>query len=234
MLVSTTDSKSGYKKWSPPRVIFNVTKNGDGDRPLIWPINRLLVDPETGNWLLPSDWGCGGNTGAFNLRSNDNGTSWYADTGIPGIPNQGLCPEAAIAAVNKSTFVAVIRSRGVGFYQSWSHDNGLHWSNATFSSLDGASSKPALISYFPSLNLKHENNILVLAYNVVKRKKMSLSLSIDGGYRWKYFATIDNGTNYTTAYPTAIQRDRQIVTVWSTYGGFSDIKLATTSLPGYL
>lgn len=63
-------------------------------------------------------------TGAFTLRSGDGGSVWTIDDDIPGIPSNGLCPEPAIAAVNSTALVALVRNGGVGFLESWSHDGG--------------------------------------------------------------------------------------------------------------
>ena len=102
------------------------------DRAVVWPISRVVVGP-AGRWLLPADYGCGAApTSAFTLVSDDAGASWLPGATVPDIPVHGLCPEPAMARVNASTLVAVVRARAVGFYISWSHDGGRTFSAVYF------------------------------------------------------------------------------------------------------
>ena len=207
----------------------------------MYPISRVVLSPKDQAWLLPCDRGCGDvPTGAFTVRSSDNGETFTVDEPIPGLPTLGLCPEPAMAVVNDTTMLAVIRSKSAGFTQSWSVDGGQHWEAATASPIDGAASKPALESF-------HDGNTtkVVLAYNVITRERMALSSSTDGGLTWSYFATLDNGTSplvkseTSDAYPTVVATEQELLSTWSTYGsgggsgggGYNDIKLARTALP---
>ena len=254
LFCSTADAASGYTRWAPPRLILNASRVPG--RGYMYPINRVVVAPGDGAWLLPCDWGCGGPpTGAFTLRSVDGGAAWAADPVLPGIPTSGLCPEPAMAAVNSTSLVAVVRSAGVGFLQSWSHDGGRSWGRAVPSAVDGAASKPALAALpVPPGDGRGGggNHPLVLAWNVVTRERMALSTSTDGGVHWRYWATIDNGTaspgsqHTSDCYPTVVVAGDALLTAWSTYsggprsgvgggggGGFADITLATTALPTF-
>ena len=58
-----------------------------------------------------------------------------------------------------------------------------------------------------------------MAYNVETRHQMALASSVDGGATWRYYATLDNGTGYTTAYPTNVVRGTEMLTAWSVYRG---------------
>ena len=233
----TTDKSSDYSRWSPPRKLFDAA-TASPPRLTMWPISRVVVSPSDGAWLLPCDWGCGKNTGAFAMASRDRGATWSAEQAVAGIPSSGLCPEPAMAFANKTSLLAVIRSARIGFMQSWSNDGGRSWSPAVKSSVNGAAAKPALAAY--------GENQLVLAYNVETRERMALSASSDGGRSWNYFATLDNGTagpplpQSSTCYPTVLAQDEHLWTTWSTYDngprdgtavGFANIKLARTALP---
>jgi hypothetical protein len=236
-------SEQSVGEWSKPRVILNVTDySAKSHKPYkyMYPISRVVISPQDQAWLLPCDWGCGDvPTGAFTVRSTDNGATFTVDDPIPGLPTLGLCPEPAMAVVNSTTMLAVVRSKGPGFTQSWSHDGGHHWSRATASPIDGAASKPALESFRDGSTTK-----VVLAYNVITRERMALSSSTDG-VTWFYFATLDNGTSplvpseTSDAYPTVVAAGQELLTTWSTYGsgggsgggGYNTIKLARTSLP---
>jgi hypothetical protein len=235
------DASSGaVGVWSAPRVIMNVSNHPPYK--YMYPISRVVISPRDGAWLLPCDWGCGdAQTGAFTVRSTSQGKTWTVDDPIPGLPTHGMCPEPAMAAVNSSTILAVVRSKEAGFTQSWSHDGGHHWDTATRSPVDGAASKPALAAFrTDDRTLK-----VVLAYNVVTRERMALSTTVDGGRTWRYFATLDNGTSRmvpgetSDAYPTVVAVGAELLTTWSTYGsgggsgggGFNTIKLARTALP---
>jgi hypothetical protein len=141
-----------------------------------------------------------------------------------------------MAVVNDTTIAAVVRAASAGFTQSWSHDGGQTWSAAINSAVDGAASKPALVSVArqsaTSANTRTgadasvSGRLLILAYDVVTRLRMALSTSKDGGTTWRYLATLDNGTDATpnvteksTCYPTTIVVGAEILTVWSTYNG---------------
>ena len=236
-------SESSVGPWSKPRAILNVTAySATASKPYkyMYPISRVVISD--GAWLLPCDWGCGDvPTGAFTVRSETQGKTWTVDEAIPGLPTLGYCPEPAMAAVNSTTMLAVVRSKGAGFTQSWTNDGGHHWTSATQSSIDGAASKPALESYRD----RDGRAKVVLAYNVVTRERMALSSSTDGGSTWEYFATLDNGTSplvpgeTSDAYPTVAAAGNELLTTWSTYGsgggsgggGYNAIKLARTALP---
>jgi hypothetical protein len=73
LYTSTTDSVSDFAQWSPRRLILNASQYEN--RKLLWPINRVVISPIDGAWLLPCDWGCGTTapTGTFTVRSMDNG-----------------------------------------------------------------------------------------------------------------------------------------------------------------
>ncbi len=125
LFAATASADSGFQRWSRPRLLLNATEGQRPPRGYLYPINRVVVAPATGAWLLPCDWGCGPEpTAAFGLISTDRGTTWEVGEGIPGIPTTGLCPEPGMAVVNRSTIAAVVRSAGSGFLQSWSHDGG--------------------------------------------------------------------------------------------------------------
>lgn len=165
-----------------------------------------------------------------------------------------------MAVVNDSSMVAVVRSQGVGFTQSWSHDGGHHWLPGEPSSVAGASSKPALASWEPAVasaaaatrgdsgdsGTEAKTRHLALAYNVRTREQMALSTSTDGGVSWQYYATLDTGKlspgsphETSDAYPTVVLSGKELLTAWSTYGsgggsgggGYNTIKLARTALP---
>ena len=81
--------------------------------------------------------------------------------------------------------------------------------------------------------------------NVVTRERMALSTSTDSGVSWRYFATLDNGSDAAThetsdCYPTVIVHGQELLTAWSTYSGHGTsgvapaIKLARTALPALL
>lgn len=229
----------------------------------MWPINRVVVSPSApdGNtWLLPCDWGCSETgdtrqTGAFAMRTTDGGATWTATDVIGGVATVGLCPEPAMAYVNATTLVAVVRSAQVGFTQAWSHDDGLTWTTAIMSAVDGATSKPSLTTVPPPEHSGTEQvhsdfRTLLLAYNEITRVRMSLSISRDGGDTWQYYATLENGTGIgTDCYPTNIVVGNEVLTVYSTYthvdtesmsdintqiegkDSISDIRLARTPLP---
>ena len=118
-----------------------------------------------------------------------------------------------------------VRSAGVGFAQSWSHDGGKSWLPASRSTVDGAASKPSLVSFVPAVArgsnwpASGPHRVLVLAYNVVDRRRMALSTSRDGGNSWTYLATLDNGTDHTSCYPTTIVVGEEVLTAWSAYFG---------------
>jgi hypothetical protein len=246
LFATTADvSQRHVGEWSKPRLILNVTEySAKYSKPYtyMYPISRIVISPQDQAWLLPCDWGCGDvpATGAFTVRSTDNGVTFTVDEAIPGLPTHGYCPEPAMASVNHTTILAVVRSKAAGFTQSWSHDGGHHWATATPSPIDGAASKPALESFRVGSMTK-----VVLAYNVITRERMALSSSTNGGVTWSYFATLDNGTSplvpgeTSDAYPTVVATDQELLTTWSTYGsgggsgggGYNTIKLARTSLP---
>jgi hypothetical protein len=247
LFAQTTTSASGFTAWSERRLIMNVSEHPG--RELMYPISRVIISPTDGAWLLPCDWGCGGGgapTGAFTMRSTSQGKEWSVDAPIPGIATLGLCPEPAMAVINGTSMLAVVRNTGTGFMQSWSHDGGHHWGVASKSPVDGAASKPALAAFTSS----RHGRVLVLAYNVVTRERMALSTSTDGGASFQYFATLDNGTSSAAAagersdaYPTVVVdgtgTGTALLTTWSTYGGstpghYDTIKVARTELPDAL
>lgn len=230
LYAQTTDNSSNFSLWSPKRLLLNASTIPT--RAYLYPINRVVIT-HNGSWLVPTDYGCGGTgaaTAAFAMISNDQGLTWFPGGAIPGIPTNGLCPEPAMAVYNETSVFAVVRSAGVGFYQSWSHDHGVTWSKAVnLTGIDGASAKPSLVSYG-----NESNRTLVLAYNVHDRHRMALSHSRDGGRSWHYFATLDNGTGHTTCYPTNIVDGEQLLTAWSLYYGgpsiLSEVQPATILL----
>jgi predicted neuraminidase len=240
----TAEADTGYTRWSSPRLLFN-TSTARPARNLMWPVNRVITTPGQQDWLLPCDWGCAPPTGAFAMRSSDAGISWKADSAIPGTALQHGCPEPALAVVNSSTLLAIVRNTGTGFLQSWSHDNGQSWSAAVPSSVPGASSKMALQS-LPTTS-GASSSTLVLAWSVRSRERMALSTSTDGGVSWRYYATLDNGTSVappesSDCYPTVLHVRDSLLTTWSTYDGgprvsvddetgYANIKLARTPLP---
>eukprot|EP00041_Stephanoeca_diplocostata_P006224 m.78562 g.78562 ORF g.78562 m.78562 type:complete len:487 (-) comp16244_c0_seq1:166-1626(-) len=250
----TTDASSGFTRWSSKQLLYNVSALAP-DRMLMWPVNRVLVSPaapDTNTWILPCDWGCSGDksqvaTGAFAMRTTDGGVSWTAAGVIGGVAAEGLCPEPAMAYVNATTLLAVVRSVGVGFTQAWSHDDGESWTTAVPSAVDGASSKPSLIAVSNPIRRGKEYTVggtdeyhpLLLAYNEVTRVRMALSVSLDGGDSWKYYATLENGTGIgTDCYPTNIIVGNEVLIAYSTYtrgadGSISDIRLAQTPLPQF-
>ena len=236
LFASTTDQASGFTEWAPRRLILNASQQ-EGERRVIWPINRVVISPVDGAWLLPCDYGCGhAPTGTFMVRSESHGAKWRADDPVPGILTHNICPEPAVVAVNRTTMLALIRSTKPGFLQSFSHDGGRHWTPAVASAVDGAAAKPALAAYRTAAGGRG----LVLAWNVVTRERMALSTSLDG-VQWSYYATLDNGsaaahpTESADFYPTTIVDDHEIVTVWSSYAyhgsGYGHIMLGRTPLP---
>ena len=134
--------------------------------------------------------------------------------------------------------VSSVRTAGVGFAQSWSHDGGQSWLPASRSPIDGAASKPSLVSFMPAKArgggsgkrpAVGSQKVLVLAWNVVTRRRMALSASRDGGNSWTYFATLDNATDHTTCYPTNIVVGDEVLTAWSTYDGGPSATAAAAS-----
>lgn len=244
LFAQSAGADSAYTRWSPPRLIFN-TSLARPARKKMWPVNRIITTPGQKDWLLPCDWGCAPPTAAFAMRSSDAGESWQADAPIPGTALHSGCPEPAMAVVNSSTLLAMVRNTGTGFLQSWSHTNGKSWSAAVPSSVPGASSKMALQS-LPAAPGAGAST-LVLAWSVQSRERMALSTSTDGGESWHYYATLDNGTavappESSDCYPTVLRVRDSLLTTWSTYDGgpseanadkgYANIKLARTPLPG--
>eukprot|EP00040_Diaphanoeca_grandis_P022394 m.120182 g.120182 ORF g.120182 m.120182 type:complete len:463 (+) comp28794_c0_seq1:128-1516(+) len=192
--------------WSQPRLIFNASSLGWAR---VWPINRLAV--QGSRWLLPCDYGCGGTTAAFALISLNNGQTWAPSETIP---NATLgCPESAMVAINSTAVFALIRFNEIGLLQSWSSDGGQHWSVATDSGVNSATSKPALTSIIipPS-----STPTLYLAYNVLSRKTMALLKSLDLGETWSFHATLESGDELVSdCYPTVLTVNNSVLTSYT-------------------
>lgn len=148
------------KTWYAKREILDSRTMGSPKA--VWVLNKIVVLGD-GFWLLPSD--TYEPSAAFFLVTKDGGQTW---TPCGHIELQGF-PEPGVAQT-KNGLVAVIRGPDVGMYTAYSHNNGVTWSNASLSIVQGASSKPALWRSMGS-------DMIILTYNIATRLVLSLARS---------------------------------------------------------
>lgn len=150
------------------------------------------------------------------LRSTDGGKTWtagadmYVQVHKVAADAIGGLAEPATVVLADGRIMALMRTGGDKFYQSWSPDGGLHWETPAPSTLTSHNSPAALWRLDGSATL-----VAVWNNSPLVRDPLAAALSADGGKTWTSPRVLARTGGPQASYPSVVQAaDGTIIAVW--------------------
>ena len=190
-------SRDGGYTWSCPRVFHEE---------LGWMIRNEPVRLSTGEIVFPiydeRDWS------SLFLVSRDEGRTWVQSNKLVSRPGN---IQPAVVELGDGSLLAYMRTGGRGghIWQSRSFDHGLTWTAPTSTRFRNPNSAVDLV--------KLSDGSLLLAFNdsSTSRTPLSLTLSEDDGWTWRYYRIVERGEG-EYSYPSLLEgRDGLIHLVYT-------------------
>ena len=154
-----------------------------------------LMELESSRLILPFHGGTGNQwqqkNSAWCLLSDDGGRTWRRSNAID-LPKRGAM-EASVAELDGGTLVMSLRTQLGGPYIATSTDNGLTWSKAVFSGLEGGESCTCLrrLPGTDQLVLFWNNGKYIKGHHHLgERTPLSAAISSDAGKTWQSIGRI--------------------------------------------
>lgn len=243
-IVSSSDRAISWS--SPPRTLLDINY---WNRSMKVANNQPIKLRSDGSFLLSFNsvpcmqstfalpYGCIGSGGAQHiaagvLKSTHANFSSFKEYGsISGVPTPFY--EGTLAECSNGTVVQFFRSSEGVLYRSDSSDGGESWSLAVATDIPNPNTKVNLIARSDSGHIGE----LLLAYNPVsgrERTPLVVASSTDCGFHWKTIATLEDDTDSHFHYPTMVQQNKTIYTVYTVSDAskrqFFELKLAKFEL----
>ncbi|HEU5080758.1 MAG TPA: exo-alpha-sialidase [Opitutaceae bacterium] len=206
MVITSTD---GGETWSAPRRLPNG---------ILGPIKNKPVELADGTWLSPSS--TEGNPDGWRVhfeRSSDQGATWQRTDDVAKGPNLDAIQPSVLFHAN-GKLEAVMRTKQGVIAQTWSSDNGLHWSSLTATNLPNPNSGNDAVTLADGRQLlvyNHSGHRATEAKG--DRWPLDIALS-DDGVTWRRVLTLENEPRVSGyAYPAVIQTSDGLVHITYTW-----------------
>ncbi len=199
-------SSDNGKDWAQPEALPNGFLGPIKDKPIQLQNGNILcpssVEKEDGSWTIHLE------------ITNEKLTSWKKDN-INKDDSVGVI-QPTILRHSNGKLEMLCRSRQNSIYQTWSTDNGLHWSKLKKTSLPNPNSGIDAVAL--------SNGSFILVYNPLLhgtnwfngRNVLNIAISNDG-INWKDIYRLENKKKGEFSYPAVIQASDKSIHITYTY-----------------
>lgn len=196
-------SHDGGETWSDERVLSAQSGMMSAIKPIVLQNGELLLPVNKELDGAPDDWS------SWFFLSQDGGSHWQPHGPLLTQPGN---IQPTVQQLPDGRLVVMMRPRcwpGGKIWQAWSDDNGRTWSTPVATTLDNPNARVDLVC------LASGNVALVYNDSPSIRNRLTVALSLDGGYTWPYRRVIQDGAGMYD-YPAMIQaKDGTIHIVYS-------------------